>query len=111
MLPGEDHILLKGGHALLTPASAFRHPVSQSGTGTFRYRTVLLFRYRTGSSIGIFDHSRPLKTLSIGKKVFMQPARDGLGYILHVNTAGGGKGYTLHVHTAGGGKGYTSIEN
>ncbi len=41
----------------------------------------------------------------------MQPARDGLGYILHVNTAGGGKGYTLHVHTAGGGKGYTSIEN
>ena len=39
----------------LSPASIFRHPVSQSGTDKLP-DWVPLFRYRTGSGIGIFVH-------------------------------------------------------
>jgi hypothetical protein len=39
---------------LMPPASAFGHPVSQSSTGAFRYWTGSpIFRYRSGSGIGI----------------------------------------------------------
>jgi hypothetical protein len=39
------------------PASVFRHPSSQSGTGAFRYPDwVTLFRYRTDSGISISFH-------------------------------------------------------
>jgi hypothetical protein len=40
----------------MPPASALRHPVSQSGTGPVQ-DWVPLFRNQTGSGIGIFVHS------------------------------------------------------
>ena len=39
----------------MPPASVFRHPTFQSGTGAFRYPDWV--RYRTGSGIGILFHS------------------------------------------------------
>jgi hypothetical protein len=74
------------------------HPVSQSGTGAFLYRT--------GSGNGFFVHSgtgltgcrtvRHLKNTLLCEKEYIQPARDGLGYTRHVHIAGGGKGYTTN---------------
>ncbi len=80
----------------MRPASAFRHPVSQSGTGAMRYRSipvpdlVPLFRYRTGSSVFLFIPIPDL--LDAGQSDIPAPL-----YTLHVHTAVGGNEYTLHV--------------
>ncbi len=110
----------------MPPASTFQHPVSQSPSEAFRYRTgspysgsgldPLIpvpdwFRHRP-FYIPVPDwpkcrtvrHSDIWKTLYKGEKDYP--------YYLHVHTASDGLGYTLylHVHTAGGGKvSYTSI--
>jgi hypothetical protein len=101
-------------HKMHSWASAFRHPMSQFGTGAFRHRTrspysgtglvtasaflFIPFRYRNEQMLDCpaFPHLK--KTLSKVK-------RDT--YILHVNTSSDGLGYILHVHTDNSGKGYT----
>ncbi len=63
-------------------ASAFRHPASQSGTGTLI------------SVPDWFDAGQS------GISAFRKLYESGKGYTLHVQTAGGGNGYTtLHAHT------------
>jgi hypothetical protein len=78
----------------MPPASAFRNPVSQSGTGLgalilatglLRHRHFCSFWYR-------IDWMPDSPTFQHLKK----------GYTLHVHTTGGRRGYTLHVHTAYG---------
>jgi hypothetical protein len=80
----------------MPPASAFRHPASQSGTGAFRYRSwppyqdcsrhrhFKIFLYRTDRMP--YRASQHLKTLNEGEE----------GYTLHVFTDGFEDGYTLH---------------
>jgi hypothetical protein len=55
-----------------------------------------LFRYRTGSGIGIFVSSGAGLT---GFRTFKTNYEGRKRYIMHVQTADGGKEYTLHVHT------------
>jgi hypothetical protein len=98
----------------LASRSAFRHPVSKSGTGAFQILDwVPLFRCRTGSGIGIFVHSgtrltgcRTVRHLKKGYTLHIHTAGGIKGHTQHVHTTGGGRGYALHVHTAGGGKAY-----
>ncbi len=105
----------------MPPESAFRHLVSQSSIGAFRYRAGLPY-----SGNGLFPASVFLfipvtdwpdagqsGILAFAKHVTKVKRNtntlhsDGLGYTPHVHTASGVKGYTLQVHTAGCGKGYT----
>jgi hypothetical protein len=63
---------------------------------------VPLFRYRTGSCLGIFVHI-PVPGLpdagQSGIPAIRKLYESGKGYTLHVQIAGGEKGYTLHAHT------------
>ncbi len=101
-------------------ALAYRHPVSQFGTGEFRYQMG-----PSSSGTGLFPGSafffipvpdwpdaRPYCWFWIGHRdtlCHVHTTGGGNGYTLlvHVRNAGGGIGYTLRVPTAGGGNGYT----
>ncbi len=73
----------------MPPASTFRHPVPQSGTDAFRYRTG--FSY---SGTGLVPASA---FLFIPVRTDWMPDADSLTF-RHLKN-----GYILHVHTAGGG--------
>jgi hypothetical protein len=81
----------------MPPASPFQHPVSQSGTGAFRYLT--------GSSYpgaGLVPASAflfiPVPDLSdAGQSSIPVLIKT---YTLQAHTANDGLGYTLHVYTA-----------
>ncbi len=87
------------------PASAFRHPASQSGTETFRYRTVpgIGNSVHSGTSVSFSPAFRHLKTLCEDMKkdtpctsIQLVAKRDT------PCTEYSKDGYTLHVHTADG---------
>jgi hypothetical protein len=93
-------------------ASAFWHPVSPSGTGTFRYRTGSPY-----SGTGLIPASAFLFILVPDSPTFRHIKKGThctsillaveMPYTLQVHSAGCGNGYTLQVHSAGCGNGYT----
>jgi hypothetical protein len=103
----------------MPPASAFRLLVSQSGTRAFWYRTGPLIPVPDSPAFQYFK--KEMHTLC---SPHVHTTSKGLGYTLHVHTAGGaycwswidtlqvntvcsGRGYNLHILTPGGEKGYT----
>jgi hypothetical protein len=80
----------------MPPASAFRHPVSQAGTGALQNRIGSPY-----SGTGLVPASTflfiPLyQTDRMPDSPTFRHLKKGV--ILHVHTAGCGNGYTLHVH-------------
>ena len=101
----------------MLPASAFRHPVSQSSTVAFWIGSGIdmfvpgigLTGCRTVrhliNSLQRFTRPRPQCKQWTGTTIFTLLVVVNV-YTLHIHTAGSGTGYSLHVHTAGSGKGY-----
>ena len=88
-------------------ASAFRHPVFQSGTEAFQYRT------GSPASDGL-GYTLYVNIVGGEKEYAVHPACTAGGEIntpctstLPVVDVGGGQGHTLHVHSACSRKGYT----
>ncbi len=108
----------------MPPASTFWHPVPQSCTTAFWYRTdsgINIFVYsgtaltgcRTVWHSGILKRGLPCTSILLAVEshtpctLHLHTSGCGTGHTLHVHTGVGGKGDTLHVQTAGCGNEYT----